>query len=380
MRRSWPRRLPVALAAVCTVILVYTLYKDSTVIAIPPIPPITTTQHVRRPPVLAVPTCRMKVRGVNATRFRNFPLTIQNFFRYKHCKRFNRTLDTPFKCGGAEASVNVFLLLVVKSAPENFERREIIRKTWGAETEYHGVQVRRLFILGVSTKDHEREKMNNLLKAESSDYSDILQWNFYDTFYNLTAKQVLFYEWMHGNCPGAQFVFNGDDDVFVHTSNVVQYLLGVKQTRGEDQHLFVGMLNIGMPLVRDTSSKYYVPEEIVANDSFPAYCSGGGILMSGFTSHAIFKASKKIPLIPIDDAYLGLCLQEAGLNPDSHIGVLPYGITLPNVDTFHPCFYKDQLIVHRFVPYEMMVMWKAIQQPNLKCGQSHVLQKVYPQE
>ncbi|XP_069504754.1 N-acetyllactosaminide beta-1,3-N-acetylglucosaminyltransferase 3-like isoform X2 [Ambystoma mexicanum] len=375
MRRSCPHGVTVALTAVSTVILFYVLYQDPVV---KPTIPTKTPEPIDLPSPIPVLKCKAKVRGVNATRFAQFPERVRDYFRYRHCKNFPRILDAPYKCGGAKASANVFLLLVIKSAPQNFDRREIIRTTWGAETEYQGLQVRRLFIIGVTSNLKDRSKMNKLVAVESNDYKDIIQWNFYDTFYNLTLKQVLFYEWLEGNCPSAQFLFNGDDDVFVHTFNVVQYLLGIKESKGLETHLFVGMLNIGMPLIRESWSKYYVPEEIIANDSFPAYCGGGGILMSGFTSRAIFQASQDIELIPIDDAYLGYCLQKAGLQPNSHEGVRTYGITLPNTDTFHPCFYKDQLVVHRFEPYEMKMMWNAIQKPNLQCGKNHILHKFYP--
>ena len=56
-------------------------------------------------------------------------------------------------------------------------------------------------------------KLNNLLELENKEHHDILQWDFSDTFFNLTLKQVLFLEWMERNCPNARFLLNGDDDM-----------------------------------------------------------------------------------------------------------------------------------------------------------------------
>nr|XP_033812109.1 N-acetyllactosaminide beta-1,3-N-acetylglucosaminyltransferase 3 isoform X2 [Geotrypetes seraphini]XP_033812111.1 N-acetyllactosaminide beta-1,3-N-acetylglucosaminyltransferase 3 isoform X2 [Geotrypetes seraphini] len=321
-----------------------------------------------------VPGCTENSTVVNVSGFTQLPDHIKNFLRYRHCKEFCMILDVPNKCGGAQASKNVFLLMVIKSSPRNYERREIIRKTWGVETTYQGLQVRRLFITGVSSNLLEARKMNRLLQLERQEHRDILQWDFYDTFFNLTLKQVLFHQWMEEMCPGARFIFNGDDDVFVHTYNVVQYLVGLASTN--DSHLYVGQLIAYVGPIRETWSKYYVPKQITNSDSYPPYCGGGGILMSGFTSHAIYKASLDIELFPIDDVYLGMCLKKAGLAPASHMGMRTVGVSIPSskLDAFDPCYYKELLMVHRFMPYEMLVMWHALQDPNLVCGQIY---KIY---
>ncbi|XP_029469574.1 N-acetyllactosaminide beta-1,3-N-acetylglucosaminyltransferase 3 isoform X2 [Rhinatrema bivittatum] len=322
----------------------------------------------------AIPECKENSTVYNISGFAQLPGHIKDFLHYKHCKEFPRILDVPNKCGGAQTSKDVFLLLAIKSSPGNYERREIIRKTWGTESSYQGVQVRRVFMTGVSSNPWDAKKTNRLLRLERRENGDILQWDFHDTFFNLTLKQVLFYQWLEEKCPGARFIFNGDDDVFVNTFNVVQYLLGLP---GDGHHhLFVGQLIVNVGPIRETWSKYYVPEQITKSKSYPSYCAGGGILMSGFTSHAIYQASLSIELFPIDDVYLGMCLVKAGLTPDSHMGMRTVGVQIPSskLEAFDPCYYKELLMVHRFVPYEMLVMWQAIREPNLICGQIHQAQ------
>ncbi|XP_075467375.1 N-acetyllactosaminide beta-1,3-N-acetylglucosaminyltransferase 3-like [Ascaphus truei] len=294
------------------------------------------------------------------------PQAMKDFLTYRHCNNFPQLLDSPMKCGGLASSKEVFLLIAIKSSPVNYARRETIRKTWGAENTYNGAQVRRIFLSGIPKTQSERKRMRQLLTTESQTYGDILQWDFQDTFYNLTLKQVLFHQWLENSCPRAHFVFNGDDDVFVNTFNVVTYL----QTLGSGgvDHLFVGQLNIGMPPVRE-HNKYYIPEELFPGEFFVPYCGGGGIIMSGFTAHSIFEESQHIPLFPIDDAYLGMCLDRAGLKPGNHEGMRTQRLRLPPpTDSFDPCFYRDLLMVHGFVPYEMLVMWKAVQVTKLECS------------
>lgn len=38
------------------------------------------------------------------------------------------------------------------------------------------------------------------------------------------------------------------------------------------------------------------------------------------------------------------------------------------MSSFDPCFYRDLLLVHRFLPFEMLLMWDALNQPQLLCG------------
>ncbi|XP_063313398.1 N-acetyllactosaminide beta-1,3-N-acetylglucosaminyltransferase 3-like [Pelobates fuscus] len=352
-----------------TVILRFAILKFSK----DPISPSERENVLMQPDDLLTTTAQMPIICKENTSINTFPKFseqpqhMKDFLTYRHCKSFPQLLDSPMKCGGPDKSSEIFLLLAIKSSPVNYERREAIRKTWGGEDIYKKFQVRRLFLIGIPKPQKEEKRIHELLKIESQTYKDILQWNFFDTFYNLTLKQVLFLQWLENRCPGAEFVFNGDDDVFLNTINTFTYLHGLGKS-GRDHHLFVGALNIGMPPVREPYSKYYVSEELFAGDSFLPYCGGGGILMSGFTCRSIFNESKQISLFPIDDAYFGMCLDRAGLKPENHEGIRTFGINLPAAeDSFDPCYYRDMLVVHRFVPYEMLVMWKALQVTKLNC-------------
>uniref|UniRef100_A0A8C5RKP7 Hexosyltransferase n=1 Tax=Laticauda laticaudata TaxID=8630 RepID=A0A8C5RKP7_LATLA len=320
-----------------------------------------------------LPECRPNASVANLTGFAELPDHIKDFLRYRHCRHFPLLLDLPGKCGAPEASHQVFLLLAVKSSPDNYERREIIRKTWGQERTFAGIHIRRIFLSGVAANTREARKLNQLLRLEHAEHGDILQWRFVDSFFNLTLKQVLFHTWLESRCPGVRFVFNGDDDVFANTDNMAQYLLGVPGAG--DQHLFVGHLITNVGPIREKWSKYYVPEQVTASNSYPPYCGGGGLLMSGYTCHAIYQQSLGIQLFPIDDVYLGMCLEKAGLAPASHVGIRMVGVRVPSskLESFDPCYYRELLLVHRFVPYEMLVMWEAIRQPDLVCGKNVVV-------
>ncbi|KAK2835373.1 hypothetical protein Q5P01_015857 [Channa striata] len=322
--------------------------------------------------VFTWPRCQKNESAANIKDFRSLPSHIKDFLYYRHCRHFPMLLDVPDKCGGADNSADVFLLLVIKSSPVNYDRREVLRKTWAKERMENGVWIRRLFISGTMDSGHEKERLNKLLKLEQREHNDILQWDFNDSFFNLTLKQILFLEWMEGNCPKARFLLNGDDDVFANTGNMVQYLQSLKDN-DKSKHLFTGYVLRNTGPIRWSGSKYFIPVQVQESDLYPPYCGGGGFLLSGHTALVIFNMSKSITILPIDDAYLGMCLAKAGLSATSHMGVKIGGLHIPsnNLDRYDPCFYKDVLLVHRFLPAQMYFMWQAIHDPSLKCVFEH---------
>ncbi|XP_012600504.3 acetylgalactosaminyl-O-glycosyl-glycoprotein beta-1,3-N-acetylglucosaminyltransferase [Microcebus murinus] len=312
------------------------------------------------------PQCAANSSASTTADFEQLPARMQDFLRYRHCLRFPLLWDAPAKCAGGRG---VFLLLAVKSSPAHYERRELIRRTWGQERSYGGRPVSRLFLLGTAAPEDaaRAERLAALVALEAREHGDVLQWAFADTFLNLTLKHVLLLDWLAARCPHARFLLSGDDDVFVHTANVVSFL----QAQPPDRHLFTGQLMHGSVPIRDSRSKYFVPPQLFPGPAYPVYCSGGGFLLSRATASALRTAAQHTPLFPIDDAYMGMCLERAGLAPSGHEGIRPFGVQLPGAQqpSFDPCMYRDLLLVHRFVPYEMLLMWKALHNPALSCGQ-----------
>ncbi|KAJ8278655.1 hypothetical protein COCON_G00057210 [Conger conger] len=260
----------------------------------------------------AAPYCERNFSAANVAGFSALPGHIQDFLFYRHCRRFPMLLDVPDKCGGAPRdSADVFLLLVIKSSPWNYDRREVLRKTWAKERLEGGAWIRRVFVSGTVGAGIEKRKLNKLMRLENREHGDILQWDFNDSFFNLTLKQVLFLEWMERRCPRIRFLLNGDDDIFANTDNMVEYLQSLAGNDG-GRHLFVGHLIRYVGPIRESGSKYFVPVQVQESNSYPPYCGGGGFLLSGFTARVIYNMSHVVPILPIDDVYMGMCLQRLG--------------------------------------------------------------------
>ncbi len=138
---------------------------------------------------------------------------------------------------------------------------------------------------------------------------------------------------------------------------MVEYLQGQMGNDGS-KHLSTGNLVLNTGPCRYPSNKYFVPVQVQESGRYPPYCSGGDSLLSDFTAKTIYNMSHSIDLLPIDDVCMGMCLEKAGLKPTSHFGVKADGLHIPakNIDKFHPCFYREMILVHKFLPHMIFVI------------------------
>ncbi|XP_074046216.1 UDP-GlcNAc:betaGal beta-1,3-N-acetylglucosaminyltransferase 7 [Macrotis lagotis] len=294
--------------------------------------------------------------------FRGLEPHFQRFLLYRHCRYFPILMNHPEKCAG-----EVYLLVVVKSIITQHDRREAIRRTWGLERPAQGGRgaVRTLFLLGTASQEAERAHYQQLLAYEDRLYGDILQWDFLDTFFNLTLKEVHFLKWQATFCPRVRFIFKGDDDVFVSPDNLLEYLAD----RRPEEDLFVGdVLSRARP-IRRKDNKYYIPGPLYSKPFYPPYAGGGGFLMAGGLARRLFHASESLELYPIDDVFLGMCLQALGVRPTAHVGFKTFGIMRNKSSPMNkePCFFRSMLVVHKLLPPELLDMWELVH-GNLTCS------------
>ncbi|XP_025054218.1 UDP-GlcNAc:betaGal beta-1,3-N-acetylglucosaminyltransferase 9 isoform X1 [Alligator sinensis] len=309
-----------------------------------------------------------------------FPLTYSTFdfksyLLNKDKRNFKLLINQPKKCRRTPGGP--FLLIAIKSVVEDFDRREIVRKTWGREGLVHGAQVQRVFLLGIPKNKSALATWETLIHQESQTYRDILLWDFMDTFFNLTLKEIHFLNWANEFCSNVNFIFKGDNDVFVNVENIIDFL----ERRDPTEDLFVGDIIYNAHPIRMRKSKYYIPETMYGLGMYPAYAGGGGFLLSSQTMKKLSEACKEVELFPIDDVFLGMCLQRINLKPVLHEGFKTFGIVkpsaAPHLQTFEPCFYKDLMVVHSLKVPEIWLMWNLLHSPRLSCTQKKQVKKPF---
>lgn len=285
----------------------------------------------------------------------------RRFLLYQHCRHFPMRINHPETC-----REEVFLLMVVKSVATQHDRREAIRKTWGKEQVLEGKRIRTLFLLGRSTNQEEWLHHQKLVEFENQIYGDILQWDFEDTFFNLTLKETHFLEWFHVHCPSVRYIFKGDDDIYVSVSNMIEFLaLG---DHGKD--LFVGDVIFKARPIRKKESKYFIPEALYNKTYYPPYAGGGGFIMDASLARRLRWAASRVELYPIDDVFLGMCLEVLEVVPVKHMAFKTFGL-VKNKDSRlnrEPCFFRSMIVVHRLLPPELVRMWNVVN-GDLVCSQ-----------
>ncbi|XP_074058908.1 UDP-GlcNAc:betaGal beta-1,3-N-acetylglucosaminyltransferase 9 [Macrotis lagotis] len=288
------------------------------------------------------------------------PFDFRRYLRDKDRRRFPLLIDQPHKCRGLAGGPGPDLLLAVKSAAAAWERREVVRKTWGAEGAVRGARVRRVFLLGLPGPGARAQAQEALLRAEARAYGDILLWGFRDTFFNLTLKELHFLAWAAASCPDARFVFQGDDDVFVHVENLLEFVAA----RDPARDLLAGDVILRARPIRARGSKYYIPEGVYGLGAYPAYAGGGGFVLSGATLRRLAAACAQVELFPIDDVFLGMCLQRLRLAPEAHQAFRTFGLAppsaAPHMRTFDPCLFRELVLVHGLSAADVWLMWQLL--------------------
>ncbi|NXW99111.1 B3GT2 galactosyltransferase, partial [Larus smithsonianus] len=244
-----------------------------------------------------------------------------------------------------------FLVLLIATTAAEVQLRHSIRKAWGNESVVPGVEVVRLFMLGVESKDR-----NEVLLRESEQYHDIIQQDFLDTYHNLTLKTLMGMKWVASYCSGASFVMKTDSDVFVNTMYLIEKLL--RPLSPPPQNYFTGCLMKGNKPIRNKKSKWYISEEEYPGGKYPPFCSGTGYVLSGDLASKIVSASVTVKHIHLEDVYVGLCLNATGIQivpPPSHSLFNIYKVP------FSPCRYNNIITSHHIGTSEHIIYWETLQ-------------------
>lgn len=289
--------------------------------------------------------------------YNSLPGRFKDFLIYMHCRSYSIMVDQPDVCKEPP-----FLLLAVKSLAPHFDRRQAIRQSWGRAGVISNKTVVTIFLLGNATAGDYHPDLSEMLRYESIRHKDIVQWDYRDSFFNLTVKEVLFLEWIQTRCPSARFIFKGDDDVFVNTYRILDFLKGLSEPKARD--LFVGDVITNAGPHRDKKVKYFIPESMYVG-MYPPYAGGGGYLYSGDIAARLHNVSQHVALYPIDDVYTGMCLRKLGLAPEKHKGFRTFNIE--EKYRSNPCAYKSLMLVHPRTPQEMIQIWAWLNSPNLTC-------------
>lgn len=167
---------------------------------------------------------------------------------YSQFEGLNYTIDIQPKCqeqwnmsriNKTEASPYASIVLVVKSAVNNYAQRQSIRDSWYQNKTIDDLfTFKTVFMVGAchetnrllpstlpsgNYKTWSSEICDRTIRNESSYYGDIIQSSGIDTYYNNTIKIFMTFRWIVERCP-SDFLITIDDDFVFEVDNFITYI------------------------------------------------------------------------------------------------------------------------------------------------------------
>ena len=223
---------------------------------------------------------------------------------------FKYVNNPSFRCE-MEDGTYPFVVLLVKSACGNFQKRESIRRTWGNVTEYNNT-VQIVFLLGHSSKHREQ------VAEEYNNFTDIVSEDYVDAYRNLTYKTIMGFRWAVKFCSKSKFLLFVDDDYFVNVKNLLQFLRSTN-----DSNLYTG--NVWWKAWPKRSGKWLVSKEDYPGKHYPPYVAGGAYITSYHVARMFSIVFPYIQYLGMEDVYIGMVAYKVNVKPTFNQKILTQG-------------------------------------------------------
>jgi len=171
-------------------------------------------------------------------------------------------------CDNSET--DVLFITYVNIAPHYFEKRNLIRLTYGQNSSKSS-KFRLIFAMAMSND----KTINQKIKEESRLHKDILQIKtFKDSYFKLTKKVMKVFKWIINYCAHAKYALNICDDVILNKNNLINHFEKIPYRPNQ----IYGNLVKGSYPNRDLTSKFYVKWSEYALKKYPWYVDGKFVL------------------------------------------------------------------------------------------------------
>ncbi|KAL8610504.1 hypothetical protein ACOMHN_060424 [Nucella lapillus] len=187
-------------------------------------------------------------------------------------------------CG--ESSGGPFLLAAIPSVVRHIHQRRAIRQTWGSVA--YGKT-------GSRTREEEE-----VLRAESLTYGDIVQADFEDSYGTLSLKTLTMLRWMTIHCPLAKHLLKVDEDTFVNIPLLLRLLATLTS---HNTRYVIGFIYTSQPSKVLRHGKWAVAPPLYPAPYYPYYTVGHSYVISGACVRDVTSAYRHFRLLAIEDAF-----------------------------------------------------------------------------
>ena len=247
------------------------------------------------------------------------------------------------------------MVVLVTSSPANFDRRQAIRETWSRHSMAINVSV--FFTMGTI----DDQLIMKRVKDEDSINHDLIQWNFVDSYANLTLKSMLALRWSVDHCDQSAFVMKTDDDMYVNLRMFVEtFARPLMESPDDNLSSIYGFTTWTTQVNRDHGHSQSVPIELYGGRVYPMFVSGVlYIVGSRAVGDLVSAAEHLLPGLFLEDVYLtGFAADHANIKRQFLSANIAYW-SCPRVQTSsvlinravigHKCSPDDLRRIHRLV-------------------------------
>lgn len=251
---------------------------------------------------------------------------------------------------------SLFIMVVVPSAPGNFEHRNAIRLTWAKQLEekYIGAVV---FLMGL----HEDASVNERVREEGAKFGDIVVQAFADSYNNLTVKSVMMLKFVLNTGVPTEYIMKADDDTFVNVKGLLKVFPNQNHTRQITGKLFENSRPIRWAwLLGSDNYKWICPTWMFKEDFYPDYVAGVGYLFPAWMATCLYQQALTTPLLYLEDVFLtGIVAQKCGYSVGNQEGFFSHRI--------NPCTRLEQsiFVIHYVTPRKQFLLSEIFDR-NLK--------------
>jgi len=271
-------------------------------------------------------------------------------------------LQTKDICRPIAGETSPLFVAIITCTVGRRDVRDAIRNTWASYSRSNTAFMRYFFIVGRTNN----ATLQDALVLENDIFHDIVQYDFKDTYRNLTIKTMVGLQHAVKYCKTAEFVLKTDSDVYVNVPAFSHLLNSYKNTSsetgghiGKGHNGIFGLLRKGSLPIRNTSlsfhEKWVVSKTEFPRSVYPNYLDGHAYVLPTSVARAVVDVSKNIPFFHFEDVYVGLCLEHLGYEVKDTRGFLR--VNRPLTTCSHK--YDYVYFVHGLNSSYMRKVWDA---------------------
>ena len=245
-------------------------------------------------------------------------------------------------------------LIIIHTRIDEQDQRNALRQTWLRLAKNRSTGY--VFLIGSSNNGNPI--IQKKLISEALAYRDILQSDFLDTYRNLTIKTLTGLKWAIQNCPRIEYIIRADADVFLNLDKWRSLMFGSEKPKLKK--VLFGHCVVRGPVVRVPFHKGCVSVKNNPEVYYPPYCFDASYGLSREIAQEVIKVSYEQSFYPIEDAYVGSCLQLLGRKVYNPPNLTIYDFSEVRVNIYKdPCSVINELYtIHNVEANEMLRLWR----------------------